>query len=62
MLHNRMMQKKQEMQRPRTRTTQQTEYGQRYIETLQWVLSRKSISIRRLLLSDEDGDGVRYYY
>jgi hypothetical protein len=29
MLHNRMMQKKQEMQRPRTGPTQQTEYGQR---------------------------------
>ena len=57
-----MTQKKQEMHKTQNRDDTTDRVWTEIIETLQWVLSRKSISIRRLLLSDEDGDGVRHYY
>jgi hypothetical protein len=52
MLYNRITKKKAEMHKPRTERTQQTEYGQTEIETLQWVLAQ-SLSIRRRLVEGQ---------
>jgi hypothetical protein len=61
MLYNRITKKKAEMNKLRTERTQQTEYGQTEIETLQWVLAQ-SLSIRRRLVEGQEEEPQRYCY